>query len=145
MSTRSLIAQWNQLQRRLVGMSEQAEADGAAVWAPNTDICECPDVVVVKLELAGVERESIRIVLEEQLLIVEGIRRDPYARASAAGYSFHQLEIEFGPFRRAVPIPCRVDGAHGRAHFELGILRVELPKARGGGARRVEVSMEPAS
>ena len=45
-------------------------------WTPNTDVYETADRLVVRLEVAGVERDDIEITLNERLLVVRGHRRD---------------------------------------------------------------------
>ncbi|MFH0954437.1 MAG: Hsp20/alpha crystallin family protein [Verrucomicrobiota bacterium] len=142
--TRNILAQWALLQRKLTNVSEHLlEPHGAGgAWAPNTDVYESADDVVVKLELAGVSKESIRIHLEAQAIIVEGMRRDPYGGESTAGYRFRQMEIEYGPFHRVVPIPYPVDGVNARAHLTNGILKIRLPRAQAPVQTRITVVME---
>lgn len=141
--TRSILAQWAQIQRKLVGLSDHMlEPHGSGAWSPNTDVYESVDDVVVKLELAGVDKESVRIHLEDQALVIQGVRRDPYGGESTAGYRFRQMEIEYGPFQRIVPVPFPVDGSHARAQLANGILKVRLPRAKTPAQTKITVSME---
>lgn len=131
-------AHWNQLHRKTPGLAAP-EVNG---WTPNTDVCECADGIYIKMELAGVPKESIAISQEEDWLIVEGVRRDPYGGASAAGYRFQQMEIEYGPFRRAIRMPWAIDGRKAVARMENGILTVNLPRAPETPPTKIIVSME---
>ncbi|HBA84010.1 MAG TPA: hypothetical protein DCZ95_07955 [Verrucomicrobia bacterium] len=141
--TRSLSAQWGQIQRKLFGLSDHlSEHHGAGSWSPNTDVCVSGDDVIVKMELAGVAKDSIRIRIEGDALIVEGVRRDPYGGESTAGYKFIQMELEYGPFRRVVGVPFPIDGDRSMAQFDGGILRILLPRARSCGATKITVIME---
>jgi HSP20 family protein len=141
--TRSIVSQWAQLQRKIAGISDHIlDTHGSGAWSPNTDVYESADDVVVKMELAGVDKESIRIHLEEQTVVVDGVRRDPYGGESTAGYRFRQMEIEYGPFQRIVPLPFPVDGNSARAHITNGILKVRLPRAQTPTATRINVVME---
>ena len=142
--TRSIVSQWAQIQRKLSGLSEHLlETHGGGAWSPNTDVYESADDVVVKMELAGVDKESIRIHLEDQAVVVDGVRRDPYGGESTAGYRFRQMEIEYGPFQRIVPLPFPVDGNNARAHITNGIMKIRLPRAPAAVATRITVIMEP--
>ncbi len=142
--TRSIFAQWSSIHRKIAGISEHLfEHSGSGAWSPNTDVYESADDVVVKVELAGITKESIRIHLEEQALVIEGIRRDPYGGERTAGYRFRQMEIEYGPFRRLVPIPYPVDGSNARANLTNGILKVRLPRAKTAVQMKITVMMEP--
>lgn len=141
--SKSLSAQWSQIQRKLVTFAEQTtQHPGAGHWTPNTDMCEGSDDIFVKVELAGVNKDSIRISTENQMLTIEGVRRDPYGGESTAGYRFLQMEIEYGAFRRTLNLPFPVDGERARAQFENGILKICLPRTRSAGQTRIVVSTE---
>jgi HSP20 family protein len=141
--TKNILTQWAHLQRKITGASEHLLGyHGAGAWSPNTDVYESADDVIVKVELAGVDRESIGVHLEDQAVIVEGVRRDPYGGESTAGYRFRQMEIEYGPFHRVVSVPYPVDGEHARAQVSNGILKVRLPRAKTRIQTKITLSME---
>jgi HSP20 family protein len=54
----------------------------------------------------------------------------------AEGRLYQQLEIDFGPFRRVIPLGAEVVPAQARATYTDGILRIELPLARPEGRSR---------
>jgi HSP20 family protein len=136
--TKNIIAHWVQIHRKLAG--ELVEPQGGA-WAPNTDVYESADDVMVKVELAGVDKESIQIQLDGQTVIIQGMRRDPYGGESTAGYRFRQMEIEYGPFQRAVTLPFPVDAEHATAQMQNGILKIRLPRAHEPTPTRISVVM----
>jgi HSP20 family molecular chaperone IbpA len=70
------------------------------------------------------------------------MRRDPYGGESAQGYRFRQMEIEYGPFQRIIPIPCPVDARTARAQVTAGILKIYLPKAPAAAQVKIAVAME---
>ena len=140
--TRSLLAQWAQIQRKLAGLADHPADPHSTAWSPNVDVYESADDVVVKVELAGVPAESVRVALENRVLLIEGLRRDPHSGESAAGYRFRQMEIEYGGFRRVVELPFAVDGGPARARMINGILQVRLPRARTACATKISVKME---
>ena len=142
--TKNILTQWAQLHRKLAGASEHLlGAHGSGAWSPNTDVFESSDDVVVKVELAGVDKESIHVHLEDQAIIIDGVRRDPYGGESTAGYRFRQMEIEYGPFRRIVPVPYPVDGERAGAQISNGILKVRLPRAKTPIQTKITIIMEP--
>ncbi len=95
-------------------------------WTPNADVYETADRLVVRLELAGVERDNIEITLDERLLAVRGHRRDPCRTGRC---QFRQMEIDYGFFERRIVIPVSVDGNRAHAVFDNGFLQIDLPKA----------------
>jgi HSP20 family protein len=97
-----------------------------STWTPNVDVYECSDMLVVRMELAGVNKEDIEITLHERLLLVRGHRKDPCRTARC---KFRQMEIDYGYFERRIVIPRSIDGNRVRAEVQNGFLHIELPKA----------------
>jgi HSP20 family protein len=112
-----------------------------SAWTPNTDVYETPDNLVVKMELAGIEREDLEVILDGRVLLVRGYRKDPCRRRRC---SFRQMEIDYGYFERRIVIPRTVDGNHARAQFDNGFLHVELPKTERSEHTTVTVIIEQA-
>ena len=115
-----------------------------SAWTPNTDVYETPDSLVVKMELAGVEKEGLEVSLSDRLLLVRGQRKD-LCRQRQHRCSFRQMEIDYGHFERRILIPCSVDGSRVRAQFHNGFLRIELPKAQHSEHTTVAILIEPAA
>lgn len=82
-----------------------------------------PPRAVVHAELAGIDPDEIGLEIEGRELVIAGHRRP----AEAEGRVYQQLEIDFGPFRRVIPLGADVDPDRARATYRDGILRVELP------------------
>src|SRR6478735_865552 len=85
-----------------------------------------PPRAVVHAELAGIDPDEIGLEIEGRELVIAGHRRP----AEAEGRVYQQLEIDFGPFRRVIPLGADVVADEARATYRDGILRVELPLAR---------------
>lgn len=115
--------------------------DWAQTWVPNTDICERDDSVVVRVEVAGVPAESLEILVEEDALVIRGVRENPAIDETAAGYRFRQLEIEYGPFQRVIPLPFAVNADRAEARLRNGILEVKLPRTLASG-QTIDVVVE---
>ncbi len=140
---KTVVSQWNQVHRKLSGFANHMVANQeAGAWTPNTDVCIGADDLRIKVELAGVEKENVRLTLEGQELCIQGCRRDPYSGESTAGYRFQQMEIEYGPFKRIIPLPYPVSGESASARFDHGILRITLPRAHAPGKTSIHVITE---
>jgi len=139
---KNIFVQWSQVHHKFSTLDGGGmEAHGSGAWSPNTDVYENRDEIVVKMELAGVLQESLHIYLQNDRLTVEGVRRDPYGGESTDGYRFRQMEIEYGPFQRVIPMPASVDGGKARADFLNGVLKVHLPRAQSPMPRKIKVIM----
>jgi HSP20 family protein len=84
-----------------------------------------PPRAVVQAELAGIDPDELTLEIEGRELIVAGHRRPD----DAEGRLYQQLEIDFGPFRRVIPLGAEVVPSEARATYTDGILRIELPLA----------------
>jgi len=95
-----------------------------------------PPRAVVKAELAGIDPARLSLEVRGRELIVTGRRR----AAEAEGRVYQQIEIEHGPFRRAIALGADVAAEDARAVYHDGMLTVELPLAAPQGrARRVPI------
>ena len=85
-----------------------------------------PPRAVVHAELAGIDPDELSLEIEGRELVIAGHRRP----VDSEGRMYQQLEIDFGPFRRVIPLGADVVADHARATYTDGILRIELPLAR---------------
>jgi HSP20 family protein len=97
-------------------------------FSPRVDVyyADQPARAVVKADLAGVDVEDVSLEIRGRQLIIAGKRRP----SDAAGRLYQQIEIENGPFRRAVELGADVLAEQAKASYEDGMLRVEVPLAR---------------
>ena len=89
------------------------------------DILETDDSVIVRLEMAGVRGDDLRVNVDGELLRIRGVRRTPDSRGVRR---LHQMEIAFGPFETSVRLGVPFDRDGVTAHLEDGLLEVRLPK-----------------
>ena len=97
-------------------------------FSPAVDVfySDDPPRAVVHAELAGIDIDDIGLEIEGRELVLAGTRRP----AQAEGRVYQQLEIDFGPFRRRIPLGADVVAEQARATYRDGILTVELPLVR---------------
>lgn len=94
-------------------------------WQPSLDVFETEKAVVVRVELAGVRGEDLRVSVEGKTLRVRGERRPP---EDFEVERLHRMEIAFGPFERSVSIGIPFEADQVSAQLEEGYLTVRLPK-----------------
>jgi HSP20 family protein len=110
-------------------------------FSPRLDLYYCgteEPKAVVKVELPGVPPESIDLEISGRDLVISGER----PLAESEGRVYQQVEIETGPFRRAVRLSADIDADQTRATYDDGILRIELPLRTRQEPRRVPISSE---
>jgi HSP20 family protein len=132
MSERDLFANFDRMRREMDELfGDVFERSGLSRrrsgFSPAVDVAYASDPprAIVTAELAGVELEELELRLEGRKLILAGNRR----AAAPGGERYQQVEIERGPFRRAVELGADVLADAATAHYEDGMLRVELPLA----------------
>ena len=102
---------------------------------------EEPPQLVVVVELAGVEPQSIEISVADRSLTIGGQRTRP----RVDGQVYQQAEIEWGRFERQIPLELDVSVATASAEYSAGMLRITLPIAkRAGRARTFAVTVRRA-
>jgi HSP20 family protein len=106
-------------------------------FSPAVDVyyASDPPRAVVRADLAGIDPNEVQLEIRGRELILTG-HRDP---ASGEDRVYQQLEIEHGPFRRAVALGADVDSEAAAATYEDGILTVELPLKRPAQPRSVPI------
>ena len=97
-------------------------------FSPAVDVyyASDPPRAVVRADLAGIDPNAVQLEIRGRELILTG-HRDPEGGDDRV---YQQLEIEHGPFRRAVALGADVDADAADATYEDGILTVELPLRR---------------
>jgi HSP20 family protein len=86
-----------------------------------------PAEFVVLVELPGVDPETVHVIAFDHALQVSGERRRP--RASQGGQVYQQMEIDYGPFERRIPLADDVETQNGTASYEQGLLKIVFPIA----------------
>ncbi len=81
--------------------------------------------VVVRLELPGVERDDINLLVDRRQLAVMGERLFPVAE----GRTYQQVELDYGHFERRIRLNVDIDPDKTTASYEHGILEVRLALA----------------
>ena len=113
---------------------------GRNVFRPQVDAYRTPDPpqLTIVVELPGIEPDAIHLTVDDRRLVIAGER----ARPRVEGQSWQQMEIEYGPFQRVVPLPDDVDPTQATADCEQGLLRIVMPVvARATGPVRVPIEV----
>ena len=92
------------------------------VWHPATDVYETDTAIVVRVELAGMHKSDLTIVIDRNILSITGIRQDTDEKKA-----FHQMEIPFGEFKTEIKLNRPVDPEKVEAEYQNGLLFVTLP------------------
>ena len=109
-----------------------------SIWAPQVEIFERGNSLVVRADLPGLSREDVDVEVEDDALVIRGERHSD-VEDEQEGY--YRSERSYGSFYRAIPLPDGVDASACNATFKDGVLEVTLPKPaqQPSRARRIDV------
>src|ERR1700676_2951582 len=83
--------------------------------------------VVVHVELAGATADSLHVIVDDESLVIAGIRaRDDLSRDA----SLLRKEIQYGEFLKRIRLPAPVLDDGATAVYRDGILTIRLPLAQ---------------
>ena len=94
-------------------------------WRPPTEVFECGDGLVVRIEIAGLSPKDLDVTLEDQSLRVQGERTPGYLPGPRL---YHESRIRYGMFEAAVRLPFSVIESEATAEYVDGLLSVRLPR-----------------
>lgn len=130
---------WNQFQTEMSRLFERWGGDGpprGETALPLINLCEENNELVLEAELPGLKLEDLEIfVTGANQLTIKGERK-PVAPPKGVR---HRQERGFGSFQRTLTLPVAVDANKVEAHFENGVLRVQLAKHASALPRRIPV------
>ena len=109
------------------------------LWRPATDVYETEDFVVIRMDVAGMQRQDFEIVVDGTHVLVRGERKDP---TPPGRKHFHKMDINVGPFERRLRIPVPFDPRRVTASYENGFLEVRLSKTRKAPPKRIRIEIE---
>jgi HSP20 family protein len=136
-SQRHLEQHYRELLNDALRQGQQALMHRSTTWRPAADILESPALLRVKIELAGMKEDDIEVTLYEDALVVSGERRDD--QENQEDLSYQEAQIRYGPFRVEVYVPTPIARDAVTAHYEDGMLSVDLPKLPSGQVTQVPV------
>ena len=130
------------VQRQMQRLMEQMQKGffnfcPSETWTPNVNLYESDTAYIVCVDLAGVDKEKIEVVVADQKLTLRGARLVPTMPENDGHHAsgehhpklrVHVMEIDHGPFCREVELPADVDRDGIEAAHRNGLLWIELPK-----------------
>jgi len=103
---------------------------------PRLDIIERDNEVIVRAEVAGVDKKDLDISVTDHTVTIKGCTKEEH-KEEKGGY--FRSEISQGSFSRTSTLPCDVDGDKARASFSDGILELTIPKLEASKRHTIKV------
>ncbi|MDO9582784.1 MAG: Hsp20/alpha crystallin family protein [Desulfomicrobium sp.] len=115
------------------------EALSSSDWTPRVDIAETETEFLIKADIPGVEKEHVKVSLENGVLTIQGERK---TEKEEKDKKFHRVERFTGTFMRRFTVPENVDAEGIKAVFKDGMLHLHLPKTEKSGAKAIDIHVD---
>jgi HSP20 family protein len=126
----------NKIIENAMSRSQYGGAGDAGSWSPAVDIYETPERFVVTAELPGLSSGDIDVRISGNTLTLRGERK---LEKGVQQENYHRIERSYGTFSRSFPLPAGIKASETKADYQLGILRIEMPKSRESGPEQVRI------
>lgn len=98
-------------------------------WVPDVEVYWQQEDLMVRVELPGVEKEDVDLMLCDEELIVSGLQK--VEQEHSKGHWHVSLDCCYFPFKRVVGLPRNFDESELNASLYVGVLELCF---RGGAA-----------
>jgi HSP20 family protein len=97
-------------------------------WEPAINAYRCEKCIRICVDLAGVDRSQIDLIVEPRRLVIRGTRDLPEpTEDEGCALKWLAMEIDYGLFIREVPLPAEVEIEQTHAEQRNGLLWISLP------------------
>ncbi len=109
-------------------------------WYPQIDVVEDENKIHVKADMPGLTEKDIEVTVENGILTISGERKEEH-REEDEKKRYIVSERCYGSFRRSLTLPEGIKANEIKAHFKVGVLNVEIPKAEEVKPKKIAVTV----
>ena len=128
----------NRLFRESYSPEGPEEALTTTSFAPPVDIYEDEHNITLKMEAPGIDEKDIDVRVEGNTLNVRGERK---LEKDEKEENYRRMERQYGCFTRSFTLPSSVDPGQVSAHFDKGVLKINLAKKVEAKPKQIKVSV----
>jgi HSP20 family protein len=137
-ATATLQDRMNRLLRETLNPEGAEEALTTTGFAPPVDVYEDEHNFTLKIEVPGVEEKDIDVRIENNTLIVHGERKFEKEEKEE---NYRRVERQYGSFTRSFTLPNSVDPGQVSAHYDKGVLKINLAKKAEAKPKQIKVTV----
>src|SRR2546421_4370584 len=100
---------------------------GTATWAPQVELLERDDQLIVRADLPGMTKDDINVDINDNSVVIRGERKSEHEE-DEEGY--YRSERSYGSFYRRIPLPSGVKAGEASADFRNGVLEITMPTSQ---------------
>ena len=107
-------------------------------WAVALDVVEEKEQYVLKADLPGINKEDIKVTVENGILTITGERK---SETEQKDKQYHRVEREFGRFTRSLNLGAHVDTSKIKANYKDGVLELVVPKSEETKPKTIDIQV----
>jgi HSP20 family protein len=107
-------------------------------FAPPVDIYEDEHNFTLKIEVPGIDDRDVDVRIENNTLTVHGERK---LEKEEKEENYRRVERQYGNFTRSFLLPSSVDREQVSAHYDKGMLTINLAKKAEAKPQLIKVSV----
>ena len=97
-------------------------------FSPNTDLVDKGDKYILKMNLAGMDKNSIKIDIKDNYLSVQAKSEDKKEAKKGDKVIFQERHL--GVVQRGMTLPKDADGSKYTSDYTNGVLTITIPKKK---------------
>jgi len=106
------------------------------LFTPAVEVRETDEEIIVKAEIPGLDTKDLDVRLENNYLILQGEKK---REEKSEKENIVRMEVSYGSFYRAIPLPVEVQEDKIKAKYKKGVLTITLPKAKKARAKKIAI------
>ena len=114
------------------------EQSSLTAWAPNVDIYETEQELVVKTDLPDVNPKELDIRVENNILTIRGERK---FEKKMNEENYLRVERSYGSFARSFTLSNTVNAEAIKADYQNGVLTLTIPKREEAKPKQIKVNV----
>lgn len=105
-------------------------------WNPAVDIYQTPREMIIRVEIAGVEKEDLSVEINSRAIRIRGRRRELPRLADSA---YRLAEIQYGRFERILYLPEPIDTDTVSSSYLNGFLEIHMIRFKREETHRIPI------
>jgi HSP20 family protein len=105
-------------------------------WNPAVDVYQTPLKIIIRMEIAGVEQEDLRVEVNSKAVRICGQRRELTREANSA---YRLAEIRYGRFERILYLPEPIDADGVSSSYKNGFLEIQLVRLKQESVHKIPI------
>ncbi len=115
----------NTIQQYFDDFSSMESSFNTESFSPRIDISEKGNQLIIDAEVPGVKKEDLKITLQDNILTIEGEKKNV---SDEDERRYYKTERSYGSFKKSFTLPEDVDSEKVDAKFKNGVLEILLNK-----------------